>query len=94
MLKSHPEDTLIIRYEDLIEGPKALERLVQFTGVTPKLKPWFVYEVTRFKKMVQPGPRTFYAGGDNAAWRSDPDWTDCLQGVSKIDFSEFGYEVW
>jgi hypothetical protein len=91
MLESHPGETMLIRYEELVAGPEAFEKLVHFAGVRPKLKPWFVHSITRFQNMAKPGARTFYAEANNAAWRSDRAWMNCLKGISKIDFPEFGY---
>lgn len=91
LLQSQPEKTLLVRYEELLAGPRTLERLVEFVGVTPKLKPGFVYNTTRFKSMVNPGDRSFYREGKNLAWRSDPEWVEALRGVAGFDFSEFGY---
>jgi hypothetical protein len=91
MLEAFPEETMLIRYEELVAGPEVLEKLVQFAGLKPKLKPWFVHNVTRFQNMARPGARTFYSEANNAAWRSDSAWMECLERVSRVSFPEFGY---
>ncbi|MFN0132681.1 MAG: hypothetical protein ACKVW3_09160 [Phycisphaerales bacterium] len=90
----HPQHSLLLRFEDLVESPAALERLVAFVGVRPKLAPAFVHAATRFDAMVAPGARSFYRAGDNTAWRADPDFCRILERVQLPDSSEFGYPAW
>jgi hypothetical protein len=85
---------LLIRYEDAIAGPQALERLVRFVGVQPKLSPGFVHWVTRFENFVRPGERTFYRAGDDQAWRADAEFGQLLERSGAMrDYSRFGYTV-
>lgn len=87
----NPDRTLLIRYEELKAGPAALERLVAFLGVQPKLSPRFVHWWTDFERMTQSGPRTFYRAGNNARWREDEAWRADLARANPGDFSAFGY---
>ncbi|MCA9298317.1 MAG: hypothetical protein KDA28_04580 [Phycisphaerales bacterium] len=83
------DDALLVRYEDLVRDHHMLERVVEFVGVTPKLRPSFVHRVTRFETWTTPGARTFYRAGDNQAWRSDETWGPVLE---RLEFDDrFGY---
>lgn len=86
-----PERTYLMRFETLKSDPTELERLVRFLNVQPKLSPAFVHWWTQFERMTQPGPRTFYRGGNNATWRADASWQADLAKVEPGDFREFGY---
>lgn len=103
LLAQHPRESMLVRFEDLVAGPEALRRLVEFVGVRPKLSPEFVHEVTRFESMVARGTggaggtgreeegRTFYRAGSNEAWRADEAFARVLARVRVPDASEFGY---
>lgn len=91
VLADHPDQTLLLRFEDLVAGPEALGRLVDFVGVRPKLSPAFVHGATRFDTIVRPGARTFYRAGNNSAWRADAVWRSILDRIVLPNFSVFGY---
>ncbi len=91
VLAANPGRVLMIRYEDLREGQGALERLVSFVGVRPKLSEAFVHRLTRFESIAGPGKRTFYREADNDAWRRDEAWMAAIDGLSMPDFAPFGY---
>lgn len=86
-----PEMVHLIRFEDLKRDPAALERLVQFIGVRPKLTPAFVHWATQFDRMTRQGHRTFFRGGDNRRWQEDTDWAKDLAAISIGDMRRFGY---
>ncbi len=93
LVETKPEHTLLIRFEELKAHVATLERLVAFIGVQPKLSPAFVHWWTDFDRIAQPGPRTFYRGGNNAAWRKDVGWQADLAAAAPGDFSRYGYSV-
>lgn len=82
---------MLVRYEDLVDAPSTLEKIIGFAGVTPKLQPDFVHRVTRFDSFVNPGDRSFYREGRDTAWKDDAEWLAILSGVRQFDFSAFGY---
>jgi hypothetical protein len=84
---------LLVRWEDLVAGPNALERVIAFTRHPPKLRPLFVWSATQFANFVQPGNRTFYRSGSSDAWRSDSEWVKALSRMESLSFSfeVFGY---
>jgi hypothetical protein len=84
--------TLLTRYEDLKRGPEALDTLVSFVGVRPKLSSAFVHRATLFEHYAAAGSRTFYREADDSAWRKDADWMAAIRGVPRPDFSRFGYD--
>ena len=47
--------SLLIRFEDLVEGPGPLRRLVELVGATPKLSPELVHRLTRFDTITRGG---------------------------------------
>lgn len=91
MLTQYPDDTLLVRYEELTAGPQALQDVVRFVGLRPKLRPDFVHRVTRFEAMVRSGERTFYREGRNTAWMEHPEWLTLLCATTDWDFRPFGY---
>ena len=91
MLTEHPRDTLLIKWEDLVESPAMVQQIVDFIGTRPKLAVEFVHRVTRFDILARGGSRTFYRGGSNLAWRSDASWIESLRNVSPKEFTRFGY---
>lgn len=93
MLEKWPADTLLVRYESLLKDPAALEEVAGFVGIRPKLRPDFVFEVTRFDRFVRPGERTFYREGRNSAWLDDRPWMDALGTITDLDFRQFGYDT-
>src|SRR5579872_7208729 len=48
VLEQQGERGLLVRWEDLVAGPEAMERLVAFVGLAPKLKCSFVWSMLRF----------------------------------------------
>jgi hypothetical protein len=84
---------LLVRYEALVAGPDELQRIVDFVGVTPKLRPDFVHRITKFESFVLPGERTFYRSGDNDIWRQDARWLEALYAIEDRDFTAFGYQA-
>jgi len=90
-LAQSPANTLLVRYESLLAGPEALEEVARFVGVRPKLRPGFVYEITRFDRFVQPGERTFFREGRNHAWMNDSAWVELISSLPDRDFRRFGY---
>jgi hypothetical protein len=91
LLSTHPNATLVVRYEELRVSPEPLRRLVALVGVRPKLAPEFVHHLTRFETIAVPGDRTFYRAGDNDAWRKDAGFVSALEGVDIPDFSRFDF---
>lgn len=91
VLASARSGGLLMRYEDLCKEPGALEGLVGFVGVRPKLAPAFVHRQTRFGGYVAPGARTFYREGDNRAWERDEPWREMVRGLRVPDFAPYGY---
>lgn len=91
LVASHSGRTHLIRFEELKRDPAALERLVRFVGVQPKLSPAFVHWWTDFERMTRPGNRTFFRGGDNERWRSDAAWQADLRRAAPGDFTAYGY---
>jgi hypothetical protein len=92
-LAASPANTLLVRYEALLEGPEALEEVARFVGVRPKLRPSFVYETTRFERFVRPGERTFFRQGQNSAWKNDAAWVELIASLPERDFRRFGYST-
>lgn len=91
LAESKPGHTLLVRFEELKAHAATLERLVSFIGVQPKLSTAFVHWWTDFDRIAQPGPRTFYRGGNNAVWRNDAAWHSDLTAAAPGDFSRYGY---
>jgi hypothetical protein len=91
LLAAHHGRAMLLRYEDLRAGPQALERLVAFVGVRPKLSIPFVHHFTRFGTFATAGARTFYREGDNEAWRRDEDWLTTIRALPLPGFEPFGY---
>lgn len=85
--------TLLLRFEDLAgdRAPDTLRSLVEFVGVTPKLRPSWVARLIRFDTLTRPGQRTFHLAGDNLAWSRDQAWLDLIRGLDLPDFSDLGY---
>jgi hypothetical protein len=88
---AYPDSTYLLRYEEAVRSPQALEDFVAFLGLEPKLSPSFVWSTTRFENFVNPGKRTFYREGNNDAWRKDTRFVDMLKQVGAFDFCRFGY---
>jgi hypothetical protein len=91
VLARQKERGLLVRWEQLVAGPQALESITEFTGIAPKLRPSFVWSMTQFENFVRPGERTFYRSGTNAAWSADPLWGEILSRVGEFSFERFGY---
>lgn len=92
VLSENPKNLLLIRWEELVRGPEALRRIVDFIGIRPKLDCRFVHSITRFDSMVRSDARTFYRQGNNSAWKQDVEWTEALREFAAYDFTRFGYE--
>ena len=82
---------ILVRWSDLVAGPEALERVVDFVGLTPKLQCSFVWSIMRFGSFVGPEPRTFYRSGSNTAWHKDSHWINTLAAMEDLSFERFGY---
>ena len=90
-LESLQDRGLLLRWEELVAGPEALERVAAFLNIVPKLWPSFVWSLTRFDTFVKPGDRTFYRSGSNVAWREDKQWVATLSELEDLSFERFGY---
>jgi len=84
-----PQRVHLVRFEELRRDPAALQRIVEFVGVPPKLPADFVFWCCQFDRFTRPGDRTFYRQGDDDAWRRDPVWLARLENLG--DFSRYGY---
>lgn len=93
MLAQSPGNTLLARYEQLAATVEALDDIVHFVGIKPKLEPRFVHWVTRFENLVKDGNRTFYREGRNDAWKRNAEWCDLVRRTGMRDFSRFGYPL-
>jgi hypothetical protein len=93
VLDQHPEEALLVRWEDLTASSQSLYRLVDFVNVRPKLSCEFVHHITQFHVFAKPGKNTFYRSGSNSAWKADSAWGDMLRSQSDIDFRRFGYRT-
>lgn len=93
LMQAHPGEVLLVRYESLLVGPEELERVVEFVGVRPKLRPAFVHEITRFETMIRPGERTFFRGGNNTAWREHRGFCEMLARAEMADPAPMGYAL-
>lgn len=82
---------LLIRWEDLVDSPRALEDVVSFVGLPAKLRPSLVWMLTRFDHFAEPGRRTFYRSGNNTAWKADSQWVRILSRLEDQSFHRFGY---
>lgn len=93
LLDDPAQQAHLVRFEDLVAGPEALQAIVDFVGVAPKLAPAFVHWCTRFDRITRPGERTFYRQGDNAAWQRDPAFGEILRqaAVDPAPYAPFGY---
>lgn len=93
MLGQSPGHTLLVRYEQLTASAEALEHIVRFVGIAPKLEPRFVHWVTRFENFVKDGNRTFYREGSNDSWKRNAEWCELMRRTGLRDFSRFGYSL-
>lgn len=84
-----PQRVHLVRFEELRRDPAALQQIVEFVGVPPKLPADFVFWCCQFDRFTRPGERTFYRQGDDDAWRRDPVWLARLENLG--DFSRYGY---
>ena len=91
LAEKSPEQTRLIRFEELKASSDVLSRLVEFIGVQPKLTPQFVHWWTEFDRIARPGPRSFYRGGNNTRWLEDAAWQADVKRALPGDFSAFGY---
>lgn len=90
-MERQADRALLLRWERMVESPAELEVLVAFSGLTPKLSPHFVWEVTRFNNFTRDAKRTFYRGGANHAWRDDAVFVETLRSLPQFSFARFGY---
>ena len=93
MYEDNPEKVLIVRFEALRAGHEELQKIVDFIGVTPKLKSEYVYWWTHFDRITKDGERTFYRSGNNELWKKDEAWKDTLEKAEVGEFSKFGYSI-
>ena len=95
MLSARAGHALLVRYEELTASSAALEEVVRFVGLKPKLSPGFVHWITRFKRFSRPetaaAPRTFYRAADPLAYAADPPWQQLAQGLDPARWQRFGY---
>jgi hypothetical protein len=92
VLETNPTRALLVRFEDLKAGPAALDRIVSFIGVQPKLSSAFVHWWTDFDRMTaNTAARTFYRAGNNQQWRQDADWIADLARAAPGEFGRYGY---
>jgi hypothetical protein len=94
VLDADAEQALLVRYEELISGPQALEDVAQFVRLKPKLSPAFVHWVTAFERFARPdggGPRTFYRAADPRAYAADPVWRKLVESLDCSRWQPFGY---
>jgi hypothetical protein len=82
---------LLMRWECLVESPAELERLVEFVGIEPKLRPSYVWNLLNFDNLVKAGRRTFYRSGSNKSWMADADWINAMAQIGDFSFERFGY---
>jgi hypothetical protein len=92
MVEAAAGKALLVRYELLAASFEALQRIVEFVGIKPKLAPKFVHWITRFENFVKNQDRTFYREGSDEAWKVNQDWRQLMQSAGLRDFSRFGYE--
>jgi hypothetical protein len=90
-LESQGRKGLLLRWERMVESPAELEALVAFSGLQPKLRPDFVWQVTQFGNFTKAGERTFYRAGSNEAWRRDAAFVEMLRGLPPVSFARYGY---
>ncbi len=93
LYEDNPEKVLIVRFEALRAGHEELQKIVDFIGVTPKLKSEYVYWWTHFDRITKDGERTFYRSGNNELWKKDEAWKDTLEKAEVGEFSKFGYSI-
>ena len=94
VLAGEPERNLLVRHEELTAGATALEEVVRFVGLQPKLSPDFVHWITRFERFARADAdrqRTFYRAADPLAYAADPVWRELAQGLDPARWQEFGY---
>ncbi|HEU0121029.1 MAG TPA: hypothetical protein VFQ91_10940 [Bryobacteraceae bacterium] len=84
--------TILLRYEDLVLSPLALQNLCNFLSQTPKLEPEFVWHMTKFENFTRAGARSFYREGNNGAWRSDAAFCAMAGVLEDFDFRRYGYK--
>lgn len=82
---------LLMRWERLVESPAGFERLVEFVGIEPKMRPSFVWNLVHFDNFVKTGHRTFYRSGSNQSWMEDAEWIKALAQLGDLSFERFGY---
>ncbi|MBE7212817.1 MAG: hypothetical protein INR65_17530 [Gluconacetobacter diazotrophicus] len=86
---------LLVRYEELTAGAAALEEVVRFVGLKPKLSPEFVHWITGFERFARAetpdAPRTFYRAADPLAYAADPVWRELAAGLDPARWQRFGY---
>ena len=94
VLAADPERNLLVRHEALTAGVAALEEVVRFVGLQPKLSPDFVHWITRFERFARSdaeAPRTFYRAADPLAYAADPVWQELVAGLDPTRWQRFGY---
>jgi hypothetical protein len=92
-LKGHPDESLLVRYEELKNDPAVLRGVAEFVGLKPKLSPEFVHSMTNFDVFVKGTDRTFYREGDMESWRRDGAWDFVVELAGGLDFARFGYRI-
>jgi len=90
-IEAYPQESFLMRYEDLIKSSDPLKKLVEFVDLRPKLSPDFVFSVTNFGTFAKDTNRTFYREGGNEVWRKDKSWEFAWSFVKRYDFARFGY---
>ena len=93
LYEDNQDKVLIVRFEALKAKHLELQKIVDFVGVTPKLKSEYVFWWTRFERIVKDGERTFYRSGNNDSWKKDEPWRNALEKAKVGDFSNFGYSL-
>jgi hypothetical protein len=92
VLDRQGQSGLLVRWEDLVEGPAVLQQTAVFLDLVPKLSASFVWSMMRFRNVVGPSPRTFFRCGTNTAWTADPQWVETLGDLDSFSFERFGYQ--
>ena len=84
---------LFMRYEEMLQTKEPLAELCAFLQVEPKLPVGLVYFLTRFRVITKMRKRTFYAFGNNDAWKADTRYVDALSSIAPTDLTSLGYSV-
>lgn len=93
LFEDNPDKVLIVSFEALKAKHDELQKIVDFVGVTPKLKSEYVFWWTRFERITKEGKRTFYRSGNNDLWKEDKPWREALEKAQVGEFSKYGYSL-